>query len=74
MLYKDFRCAICSNEQQISFSDLKALSEALGKSFEEIDEINTCICGACSKTEEYRQRFFSKPVPHIVLGENKDVN
>ncbi len=73
MMYKEFCCAICGNEQHLSFSDLADLAKALGKSFEEIDEIKTCVCGDCSKTEEYRQSFFLKPIPHIVLAEKRDI-
>lgn len=63
-----FHCAICGKEKTSPLSDYLAVPESLGKTVEEIEEIDKYICDECSKTDEYRRRFFIKKVPHIVLA------
>jgi hypothetical protein len=66
-MLKSYHCAICGQEKKIPLSEYSTITKSLGKTVEEIDKIDTCICGTCSKTEEYKQRFF-RQTPHIVLA------
>lgn len=64
---KKVRCAICGREQELSSADYIALVEVLGKAQGGEDIVDTCVCGACGGTEQYKQHFL-KGIPHIVLA------
>lgn len=67
MDYKQPKCAICGRSIIVSQADYCQVASVMGQPVEDIKATVPVICGRCTSSEGYKQKFFNAKKPHVAL-------
>lgn len=60
-------CAICGCSIEIDEETISSVTLKMLMSLDEIQNMDACICGKCSLSGVYKEKYFLSKIPHIVF-------